>query len=119
MMLAGQSFKFSSLSNLPRMALATLLRDFPELAAQHPREVQAAHPSRVASKDYSLHSMLGYGHDVQDGLTEGDVLLLQLGSDEMGPRFLWWDCGNITFSIPCDALENCRFDLARASIEGH
>jgi Domain of unknown function (DUF1963) len=107
-----------------KMALTRLLLDHPEVAAACEDEVLAAHPSRYSR---TSHRMLGPPNDVQ-GETMGrgqagsigeQILLLQLDSDEWGPRMLWWDAGNITFWMSKADAAQRRFDLACAEIEGH
>jgi uncharacterized protein YwqG len=100
-------------------SLASLLIDHPEAAAARADEIAAAHPGHAAKDPIEIHQMLGHGHAVQDDLAEGSVVLLQLGSDGLGPRFCWWDAGNITFWIANDDLAALRFDRAHAEIEGH
>jgi uncharacterized protein YwqG len=63
--------------------------------------------------------MLGYSCSVQEDVLEGSVLLLQLGGDVYGPRFMWWDMGNITFWISSEDLASLRFDRATAEIQGY
>ncbi|HXY57777.1 MAG TPA: DUF1963 domain-containing protein [Methylocystis sp.] len=103
----------------PGLALPILLQDFPEIAAQCPQEVEACDPRNVASGESSAHFVLGRGCAVQRSIGDDEVLLLQLGSDSYGPRFMWWDCGAMTFTIKRDDLAELRFDLAQAKIEGH
>ena len=64
--------------------------------------------------------MLGLPYDVQSG-EDGDdqIMLLQLGSDWYGPRFMWWDMGNLTFFIRRENLAELEFDEASAVIEGY
>jgi hypothetical protein len=102
-----------------RMALATLLPEHPEIAREHRDEVMAAHP-RQQRKRGTSHRMLGPPLDIQGGTMRGPepVLLLQLDSDEWGPRFSWWDGGNLTFWISAADAAAGRFDRAHAEIEG-
>jgi hypothetical protein len=96
------------------VSLPTLLAHDPAFAAEIPAEMNALAPVQS-------HYMLGSGKRVQNGTMTGPdpVLLLQLDSDEWGPRFDCWDAGNITFWISAADLHAGRFDLARAEIEGH
>jgi hypothetical protein len=113
--------------NVPKglvpVSLTTLLAHEPGFAAHIPAEIEAAHPlpAGLATKGAHPHRMLGRGHSVQHGTMTGPdpVLLLQLESDGLGPRFDWWDAGNLTFWISESDLIARRFDLARAEIEGH
>jgi Domain of unknown function (DUF1963) len=100
-------------------SLATLLLDHPEVAVDRADEIAAAHPAYVAAAGSETHRMLGYGYKVQDDIPEGSVLLLQLGSDSYGPRFGWWDMGNITFWISKEDLASLQFDRAAAEIQGY
>ncbi|WBL78456.1 DUF1963 domain-containing protein [Bradyrhizobium xenonodulans] len=103
-----------------RMALATLLLQHPEIARKHGDEVAAAHPGQQRRRAIS-HRMLGPPYDVQGDTMSGEepILLLQLDSDEWGPRLSWWDGGNLTFWISAPDAAAGRFDRARAEIEGH
>ncbi|WP_084768580.1 DUF1963 domain-containing protein [Methylosinus sp. sav-2] len=101
------------------LSMATLLLDSPELAASFSNEVDAAHPGNNFSPGGSGHRMLGHSHVIQEDIESDSVLLLQLGSDGSGPRFMWWDMGNLTFTISRDSLAALRFDRAIAKIEGH
>jgi hypothetical protein len=111
------------LSSVVAVSLTTLLAHDPGFAADIPAEIEAAHPlpAGLATKHAHPHRMLGRGHSVQHGTMTGPdpVLLLQLEADECGPRFDWWDAGNLTFWISESDLIARRFDLARAEIEGH
>ncbi len=110
-------------NGLVPISLTTLLAHDPGFAAHIPAEIEAAHPlpAGLATKDAHPHRMLGRGHSVQHGTMTGPnpVLLLQLETDGCGPRFDWWDAGNLTFWISESDLTARRFDLARAEIEGH
>jgi uncharacterized protein YwqG len=100
-------------------SLATLLPDFPSLDEQNADEVAAADPRHDRQTGDLPHRMLGSGEGVQSDLEADEVLLLQLGSDWKGPRFMWWDAGIIRFSIARDDLAKRRFNRAVAVIEGH
>ena len=103
-----------------RMALATLLPEHPNIAQEYRDEVMAAHPARQRKRGIS-HRMLGPPFDVQGNTMRGPepVLLLQLDSDAWGPRFSWWDMGNLTFWISAPDAAAGRFERAHAEIEGH
>jgi uncharacterized protein YwqG len=94
-------------------SFATLALDHPEFAKAQRPEILKAHPAYTATS----HRMLGHGAPVQTDLAEGALLLLQLESDNYGPRFQWWDMGNITFWISHDDLAARRFENAEAEIE--
>ena len=98
------------------LAMATLLMDFPELAGTIPDEIAATHPANMKAQG---HRMLGHSQVVQEDIADDKVLLLQLGSDSIGPRFMWWDVGNLTFSISRADLAASRSDRVEAKIEGH
>jgi hypothetical protein len=109
-----------------KTALATLLLRDPKLAEEYPDEVAAAHPSKAPFGH--PHHMLGTAHDVQGGTMERQlpggteeeqVVLLQLESDPWGPRFMWWDAGNLTFWMTVRDMAALRFDCVKAEIEGH
>jgi len=82
--------------------------------------VAAAHPA-AARLNLQPNRLLGRPREVQGGAFVGDDLrlLLQLESDWYGPRFQWWDMGNITFVIEAEDALAGRFDRAWAEIEGH
>jgi uncharacterized protein YwqG len=100
-------------------SLATLLLDHPEAANDRADEIAAAHPAYTCRTGSETHRMLGYSCSVQEDIPEGSVLLLQLGSDVYGPRFMWWDMSNITFWISSEDLASLRFDRATAEIQGY
>jgi uncharacterized protein YwqG len=99
-----------------KASLATLLLDYPELAVTYAQDVVNAHPAY----DYHAHRMLGRGWSwaTQSDLAKDGVLLLQLASDECGPRFQWWDMGEITFWISRGDLAQQRFERSQAEIDG-
>lgn len=101
------------------LAMATLLMDFPELAATIPDEVAATHPANHPSPGTCGHRMLGHSQVVQEDIGDDIILLLQLGSNSAGPRFMWWDVGNLTFTISRADLAALNFDRAEAKIEGY
>jgi len=101
------------------LSLATLLPDHPEAVADRAAEIAAAHPGHVAARGNEGHRMLGNGYAVQQDIPKGSVLLLQLGSDRYGPRFMWGDAGNISFWIGEEDLAHRRFDRSQAEIYGH
>jgi hypothetical protein len=113
----GLQFKWRE-ESAAKMSLASVLLDHPEIAATCADEVLAAHPSL---SQRASHRMLGPPHDVQGDTLDGPnpVLLLQLDSDEWGPRLMWWDAGNITFWMSAADAAKRRFEKARAEIEGH
>ncbi len=98
------------------LSLATLLRHDPGLARRCPEEVAEAAPNLQRP-----HRMLGSGRSVQGGTMGGadPILLLQLESDDYGPRFTWWDAGNLTFWISVRDAAARNFGAAEAEIEGH
>ncbi len=105
--------------NIASYSLATLFRDFPEFAAFNIQEGAAAHPANNVFGHSGQHRMLGSAIQVQEFETDGCINLLQLGSDIYGPRFMWWDAGNISFYIAAEDLKERRFDRAKAEIFGH
>lgn len=108
-----------SRENAAKTSLHELLLACPEFAEENAAEVAAAHPAKPLYGQQ--HRTLGMPVQVQGGAFDGQqpLLLLQLESDEYGPRFCWWDAGNITFWIDQRDAENGRFEKARAEIEGH
>jgi len=98
------------------LSLATLLAHDPDLALRAPEEVAAAAPGSTPP-----HRMLGAGRAVQGGTMTGPepILLLQLESDGAGPRFEWWDGGNLTFWMNAGDAAAGAFDQVVAEIEGH
>ncbi|MBR0756428.1 DUF1963 domain-containing protein [Bradyrhizobium jicamae] len=115
----GLGFSSFESQQAAKISLATLLIDHPETAIGHADEVLAAHPTQSCFG--SGHRMLGPPNDIQGETMTGPepVLLLQLDTDPWGPRFCWWDAGNLTFWISATDAAAGRFELARAEIEGH
>lgn len=105
------------------MSLSTLLLHDPSLASRCSAEVAAADPAKRGRRDsnFTQHCMLGPGREVQGGTMGGKdtFMLLQLESDILGPRFQWWDMGNLTFWMTVQDAAALRFDLVEAEIEGH
>jgi hypothetical protein len=82
-------------------------------------EVAAAEPTSSSSFKHD-HKMFGPGRRLQHGRPSDSqtLILLQLETDA-GPRFDWWDVGNLTFWISFDHARSRRFDCVKAEIEGH
>ncbi len=114
----GAKIRFFPESIAPK-AMAPLLLDHPEIACSHPDEVAATHPGRLTKAGNEHHRMLGHSYAVQPEDEDDSVLLLQLGSDTAGPRFMWWDMGNLSFTISRSDLAALGFDKAKANIEGY
>ena len=112
----GQRLHMPIAAGLAQASLTTLLLHDPGLAARCPDEVAAAKPAA----DHP-HRMLGPNRAVQQGTMGGaeTFLLLQLESDSWGPRFMWWDAGNLTFWLSVRDAASRNFDAVRAEIEGH
>lgn len=102
------------------VSLHELLLACPEFETDNAAEVAAAHPARLPMI-LRPSRLLGSPHEVQGGVWGGgdQLLLLQLESDWYGPRFQWWDMGNITFVIDAKAAKDGRFDTAWAEIEAY
>jgi len=118
---AGKHKSFLNLGDAAKMSLATLLLDMPGVASISAEELAEATPPGDSLQDTGAHWILGPPRQVQGNPLQGKdpILLLQLGSDSLGPRFQWWDCGTLTFWIEREDAKAGRFERAQAEIYGH
>ena len=75
---------------------------------------------RVRASSGHWHQMFGQGIQIQSGLdgNADEVLLLQLGSDDM-LSWMWYDVGLVHFWISPDDLAAGNWDAVKMTGEGH